>query len=96
MTHPNPDGDAAQELFSILIDGRQRTVPRRCPHRGGYLQYGEINLQRQTLTCPLHYAVFCLRTGMQLSGPPCAALFGDAESPAIAHGAACSSNPDSR
>jgi protein arginine N-methyltransferase 1 len=75
MTPPNPDSDAAQELFSITIDGRQRTVPRRCPHRGGYLQYGEINLRRQTLTCPLHYSVFCLRTGTQLSGPPCGPLF---------------------
>jgi nitrite reductase/ring-hydroxylating ferredoxin subunit len=74
MTRTHPDSGTAPEVFSITIDGRQCTVPRRCPHRGGYLQYGEINLQRQTLTCPLHYSVFCLRTGAQLSGPPCGPL----------------------
>ena len=75
MTEVHRDCEASEaETFCIAIGDVRYAVPRRCPHRGGYLQYGEINRQRQTITCPLHYSVFCLQTGAQLAGPPCGAL----------------------
>jgi nitrite reductase/ring-hydroxylating ferredoxin subunit len=75
MTAASGDGDATEaESFRVAIDHHEYVIPRSCPHRGGYLQYGEINVQRKTITCPLHHSVFCLQTGAQLHGPPCGSL----------------------
>ena len=69
------DADLTERAtFSVVIDEVKYTVPRRCPHRGGYLEYGVISAQRKTITCPLHFSVFCLQTGAQLHGPPCGSL----------------------
>lgn len=57
--------------FTLTIDSFRYHVPLYCPHRAGWLKFGNINSQRRTITCPLHYSVFCLETGRQLSGPPC-------------------------
>jgi nitrite reductase/ring-hydroxylating ferredoxin subunit len=46
----------------------------QCPHRKGRLRYGTLNERRMTITCPLHHSTFDLRTGSQLSGPPCGSL----------------------
>jgi nitrite reductase/ring-hydroxylating ferredoxin subunit len=46
----------------------------QCPHRKGRLRFGTVNERRMTITCPLHYSTFDLRTGHQLSGPPCGTL----------------------
>jgi nitrite reductase (NADH) small subunit len=45
-----------------------------CPHRKGKLRFGRVNERRGTITCPLHYSTFDLRTGEQVSGPPCGSL----------------------
>ncbi|WP_235195311.1 Rieske (2Fe-2S) protein [Pseudomonas brassicacearum] len=49
-------------------------MPHACPHRAGWLEHGVINQQRKSITCPLHFSVFSLETGEQLSGPPCGRL----------------------
>ncbi|MBP2328750.1 nitrite reductase (NADH) small subunit [Kibdelosporangium banguiense] len=49
-------------------------VQSRCPHRGGRLRFGVVNERRMTITCPLHHSTFDLRSGNQLSGPPCGSL----------------------
>jgi len=45
-----------------------------CPHRKGRLRFGFVNTRRMSITCPLHHSTFDLRTGTQLSGPPCGSL----------------------
>ena len=58
-------------LFPLEIGGECLQIPRFCPHRGGRLDHGNVNAAAQTVTCPLHHSTFCLKTGRQLSGPPC-------------------------
>jgi nitrite reductase/ring-hydroxylating ferredoxin subunit len=62
------------ERFILRVGGETWQLPRYCPHRGGRLDYGLVNTERLTIACPLHRSVFCLRTGRQLSGPPCGEL----------------------
>jgi nitrite reductase/ring-hydroxylating ferredoxin subunit len=61
-------------FWDLTIDGQYYRVPDLCPHRGGKLIHGEVNERRRTITCPLHYSVFSLETGEQLSGPECGRL----------------------
>ena len=49
-------------------------VPSLCPHREGWLEHGTVNHNRRTIACPLHFSVFSLETGEQLSGPACGNL----------------------
>jgi len=60
--------------FTVEIDNQRYEVPHTCPHREGWLVHGNINEQRKSITCPLHFSVFSLETGEQLSGPPCGRL----------------------
>jgi len=60
--------------FTVTVDNQQYQVPHACPHRDGWLVHGTINEQRKSITCPLHFSVFSLETGEQLSGPPCGRL----------------------
>ncbi|AVB19484.1 MULTISPECIES: Rieske (2Fe-2S) protein [Pseudomonas syringae group] len=62
------------EAFTVRIDQEEYRVPSNCPHREGWLEHGVVNEQRRSITCPLHFSVFSLKTGEQLSGPPCGRL----------------------
>lgn len=69
-----PDAYKESGQFFLAIDSVLYTVPLYCPHRAGRLDHGHVNARRRTVTCPLHYSTFCLRTGRQLSGPECGSL----------------------
>ena len=69
-----PDGYREEGFFTLQVAGRTYRLPRHCPHRAGRLQFGHVNAQRKTISCPLHHSVFSLETGEQLSGPPCGRL----------------------
>jgi nitrite reductase (NADH) small subunit len=60
----------------ILIEfGDTKVITQsQCPHRKGRLRFGMVNERRMTITCPLHHSTFDLRTGDQISGPPCGPL----------------------
>lgn len=60
-----------KEYFSMEIEGKQCWVSGECPHRGGRLSYGSVDGKKKTLTCPLHYARFNLKSGQRISGPAC-------------------------
>lgn len=60
--------------FDIELQGATYTLPKRCPHRHGWLEYGYINEKNMTITCPLHFSTFSLKTGEQISGPKCSNL----------------------
>ena len=60
--------------FTVTVANHQSQVPHVCPPRDGWLVHGTINEQRKSITCPLHFSVFSLETGEQLSGPPCGRL----------------------
>ncbi|MBC3364636.1 Rieske 2Fe-2S domain-containing protein [Pseudomonas sp. SWRI92] len=60
--------------FAVIIGDQHFQVPHTCPHRAGWLEHGVVNEQRKSITCPLHFSVFSLETGEQLSGPPCGRL----------------------
>jgi len=62
------------EFFTVRVRDEEYQVPHSCPHRDGWLEHGMINENRRSITCPLHFSVFCLKTGEQLSGPPCGRL----------------------
>ncbi|HDT1677210.1 TPA: methyltransferase domain-containing protein [Enterobacter hormaechei subsp. steigerwaltii] len=83
-----------QGYFGISIDNRHYQIPHHCPHRAGRLKHGYINTARRTITCPLHHSVFCLETGIQLAGPPCAALDIKAQSIACGHTDSITASPD--
>jgi nitrite reductase (NADH) small subunit len=51
-----------------LRDGSVRATEAVCPHRGGPLADGQVDL-RQVL-CPLHLNAWDLTTGRSLSGQP--------------------------
>tara|TARA_B110001454_G_scaffold216094_2_gene238729 strand:- start:1482 stop:1769 length:288 start_codon:yes stop_codon:yes gene_type:complete len=59
------------ETFDLVLQGQRLRISRRCPHRAGRLDYGVVNADKRTVTCPLHFSVFSLDTGEQLSGSPC-------------------------
>jgi nitrite reductase [NAD(P)H] small subunit len=49
-----------------LRDGSLRALQAVCPHRGGPLADGQIDLK--VLVCPMHLNTFDLTTGCSLSG----------------------------
>jgi nitrite reductase (NADH) small subunit len=51
-----------------LRDGSLRAVQAVCPHKGGPLADGQIDLK--VVVCPLHLNAFDLTTGCSLSGQP--------------------------
>ena len=51
-----------------LRDGSLRALSAICPHRGGPLADGQIDLK--VVVCPLHLNAFDLTTGCSLSGQP--------------------------
>ncbi|MEV6488592.1 Rieske (2Fe-2S) protein [Actinoplanes sp. NPDC051633] len=51
-----------------LRDGSLRALSAVCPHRGGPLADGQIDLE--VVVCPLHLNVFDLTTGCSPSGQP--------------------------
>lgn len=58
----------------IEVGGVRVLAQGECPHRKGRLRFGMVNPRRMSITCPLHHSTFDLRTGRQLSGPPCGPL----------------------
>jgi nitrite reductase (NADH) small subunit len=60
------DGEAVA-VFR-LRDGAIRAVQAVCPHRGGPLADGQIDLKQ--VVCPLHQNAWDLTTGRSLSGQP--------------------------
>lgn len=62
------------DTFTVNIGQEQYLIPSSCPHREGWLEHGVVNEKRRSITCPLHFSVFSLETGEQLSGPPCGQL----------------------
>lgn len=59
------------DSFVVELGNERFQLPRECPHRGGLLSCGVLNERRGTITCPLHFSVFDVRSGRQLSGPDC-------------------------
>lgn len=51
-----------------LRDGSLRALSAICPHKGGPLADGQIDLK--VVVCPLHLNAFDLTTGCSLSGLP--------------------------
>jgi nitrite reductase/ring-hydroxylating ferredoxin subunit len=62
------------DTFRVTLDDGVYAVPALCPHRGGFLRCGSVNRRRATITCPLHFSTFDLRTGRPISGPACQPL----------------------
>lgn len=63
------------EMIAVfrLRDGSLRATQAVCPHKGGPLADGQIDL-RQVL-CPLHLNAWDLTTGCSLSGQPDLAVY---------------------
>jgi protein arginine N-methyltransferase 1 len=61
--------DDINDYFNLTVNGQHIQVSRVCPHRAGRLDHGHVNYSRQTITCPLHNSIFCLKSGEQLAGP---------------------------
>jgi nitrite reductase (NADH) small subunit len=51
-----------------LRDGSVRALSAVCPHRGGPIADGQIDLRQ--VVCPLHQNAWDLTTGCSLSGQP--------------------------
>jgi nitrite reductase (NADH) small subunit len=51
-----------------LRDGSLRALSAVCPHRGGPLADGQIDLKQ--VICPLHLNAWDLATGRSLTGQP--------------------------
>ncbi len=51
-----------------LRDGSVRALSAVCPHKGGPLADGQIDLEK--VVCPLHLNAWDLTTGCSLSGQP--------------------------
>lgn len=62
------------ERFRVRLEDGEFLVPVECPHRRGLLDHGRVNLAKGTVTCPLHFSTFDLRTGRRLGGPACGDL----------------------
>ena len=60
--------DGEQVAVFRLRDGALRAVSAVCPHRGGPLADGQIDLA--VVVCPLHQHVFDLTTGCSATGQP--------------------------
>src|SRR5205085_1593995 len=60
------DGDMIAVFH--LRDGSVRALSAVCPHQGGPLADGQIDLKQ--VVCPLHLNVWDLTTGCSLSGLP--------------------------
>ena len=58
--------DAQQVAVFRLRDGRLRALSAVCPHRGGPLADGQIDLR--VVMCPLHHHTFELDTGCSTTG----------------------------
>ena len=56
-----------------LRDGSVRALSAVCPHRGGPLADGQIDLKQ--VVCPMHLFAWDLRTGCSLSGQPDIAVY---------------------
>ncbi|GID28229.1 Rieske (2Fe-2S) protein [Paractinoplanes brasiliensis] len=58
------------EMIAVfrLRDGSLRATQAVCPHKGGPLADGQIDLKQ--VLCPLHLNAWDLRTGCSLSGQP--------------------------
>ena len=63
------------EMIAVfrLRDGSVRAVQAVCPHQGGPLADGQIDLRQ--LVCPLHLYAWDLKTGCSLSGQPDVAVY---------------------
>ncbi len=55
------------EVVLANVDGNIYAVTRRCGHENAPLNFGTLN--RNIVTCPLHFAQFDVRTGKALLGP---------------------------
>lgn len=60
-------GDDMVAVFR-LRDGTLRALSAVCPHRGGPLADGQIDLK--VVVCPLHLSAFDLATGCSTTGQP--------------------------
>ncbi len=56
-----------------LRDGSVRALAAVCPHRGGPLADGQIDLKQ--VVCPLHLYAWDLTTGCSLSGQPVVSVY---------------------
>jgi nitrite reductase/ring-hydroxylating ferredoxin subunit len=65
-------GDDMVAVFR-LRDGSLRAVSAVCPHRGGPLADGQIDLK--VVVCPLHLNAFDLTTGCSTTGQPALAVY---------------------
>jgi nitrite reductase/ring-hydroxylating ferredoxin subunit len=55
------------EVVLCNVDNGIFAVSRRCGHENAPLNFGTLN--RNIITCPLHFAQFDVRTGKALLGP---------------------------
>ena len=60
--------DGSMVAVFRLRDGSVRALSAVCPHRGGPLADGQIDLRQ--IVCPLHLHAWDLTTGCSLSGQP--------------------------
>ncbi|GAA0582565.1 nitrite reductase small subunit NirD [Paractinoplanes ferrugineus] len=60
--------DGAMIAVFRLRDGSLRALSAVCPHKGGPLADGQIDLKQ--VVCPLHLNAWDLTTGCSLSGQP--------------------------
>jgi nitrite reductase (NADH) small subunit len=65
-------GDDMVAVFR-LRDGSLRAVSAVCPHRGGPLADGQIDLK--VVVCPLHLNAFDLSTGCSTTGQPALTVY---------------------
>jgi len=65
-------GDDMVAVFR-LRDGSLRAVSAVCPHRGGPLADGQIDLK--VVVCPLHLNAFDLTTGCSTTGQPALTVY---------------------
>ena len=61
-----------QRVLLANVDGALYALRDACGHRGASMATGK--LYGYALECPLHYALFDVRTGVLLSGPAAANL----------------------
>ena len=58
---------AGRTIALLNLEGRFYALDDRCPHEGGFLSLGALEGSR--VSCPVHGAVFDLRTGRALEPP---------------------------
>jgi nitrite reductase/ring-hydroxylating ferredoxin subunit len=59
----------------LLYEGRPVAILNECPHMGGPLAQGRVNLARGEIICPWHFFRFSLATGESITNPALAASF---------------------